>query len=872
LLATALPIVAAATVALTATAVPAAAPVRPAPRLAAPLEEGCDLGSDSAVFAGESFRVAAQCSGVSGARYRWWVDAPPGPPETADAAAQMPPLQPGHYLLWLAVLDSAGEESGRYHRPLTVVNRPTPAHPTHSSPIAFDALRNRVWCVNRDNGSVTAVDAATRERLFEAPCGREPRTLALDSAGNVWVTLQDDAALAVLDGRNGAVLRKVALPRASRPFGICFAPGGSTAYVTLEALGQVLKLEAATGRILAKAEPGPSPRGMALTGDGKRLFVTRFLSPVDHGQVAEIDPESFAVTRTHRLALDPGPDGESNSRGVPNYLSSLTLSPDGRTAWIPSIKDNTERGLARDGLKPTFETSVRAIVSTLDLTKPEGGEGRRLDLDNRALASAVEFSRYGDYAFTASEGTNDIVVHDAYSGQELTALLSEGEESMLAPEGMATDPDHRFLYVAYFLSREMGIFDIGSGNSGFPRLALVKTVARESLDARVLHGKRIFYNAKDTRMSRDGYISCAVCHLDGAADGRVWDFTDRGEGLRRTLSMLGRAGAGQGPIHWSANFDEVQDFENDMRGPFEGTGFMSDADFATAGKTLGPKKAGLSPDLDALAAYVSSLNHARPSPYRNADGTLTAEAVAGQAIFQREDVGCARCHVPPSYTDSRFPAAALAGSAVPGTLAPGDFLTPQGFLVHDVGTLNPAAGNRLGDTLRGFDTPTLKGIWEGGPFLHDGSAATLEEVLGKANPEDRHGRTSQLSAVEKAQLAAFLRQIDDGDPGTGIRAGRPFPQGPGSRVTVARLSRGMRIQVASGDASEVSIYSPEGRLLKRIAPEEFHRAADPKGGSGLHPQVWSFDWIPSRASGGRFFVTVRAPGRTGVAAAVWMAP
>jgi hypothetical protein len=669
----------------------------------------------------------------------------------------------------------------------------------------------------------------------------------------------------------------VALPRASRPFGICFAPGGRIAYVTLEALGQVLKLEAATGRILAKAGPGPSPRGLALTADGQRLFATRFLSPDDHGEVAEIDPEPFAVARTHRLALDPGPDGESDSRGVPNYLSSLSISPDGRTAWIPSIKDNTGRGLVRDGRKPTFETTVRAIVSTLDLTVPEGREGRRLDLDNRALASAVEFSRYGDYAFTASEGTNDIVVHDSYSGQELTALLSEGEGSMLAPEGLATDPEHRFLYVDYFLSREIGIFEIGSGNSGFPRVALVKTVVQESLDAQVLRGKRIFYNAKDPRMSRDGYLSCAVCHLDGAADGRVWDFTDRGEGLRRTLSMLGRAGSGQGPIHWSANFDEVQDFENDMRGPFEGSGFMSDADFAAAGKSLGPKKAGLSPDLDALAAYVTTLSRARPSPYRNADGTLTADARAGQEIFQREDVGCARCHIPPAYTDSRFPAAVLTGPGglAQGSLPPGDVLTPQGFLVHDVGTITPASGKRQGDALRGFDTPTLKGVWEGGPYLHDGSAATLEDVLGKANPEDRHGKTSHLSALEKSRLAAFLRELDDGDAGTGIHNRRPgsVPQGPGLRVTAARLSRGIRIRIASGDASEASIYSPEGRLVKRIAPEEFHRAADPEGGSGMNPrQEWRFDWIAARASGGRFFVTVRVPGRAGIAAAVWTSP
>ena len=37
---------------------------------------------------------------------------------------------------------------------------------------------------------------------------------------------------------------------------------------------------------------------------------------------------------------------------------------------------------------------------------------------------------------------------------------------------------------------------------------------------------------------------------------------------------MGRAGTGQGNVHWTANFDEIQDFEHDMRGPFGGTGFL----------------------------------------------------------------------------------------------------------------------------------------------------------------------------------------------------------------------------------------------------------------------------------------------------------
>ena len=121
-------------------------------------------------------------------------------------------------------------------------------------------------------------------------------------------------------------------------------------------------------------------------------------------------------------------------------------------------------------------------------------------------------------------------------------------------------------------------------------------------------------------------MSCASCHNDGGGDGRVWDLTGLGEGLRNTAALNGRGG-GQGFLHWSANFDEVQDFEGQIRSLAGGTGLMSDAVLAqgTRNLPLGDPKAGLSADLDALAAYLASLDTFARSPNRNADGTLTAQ-------------------------------------------------------------------------------------------------------------------------------------------------------------------------------------------------------------------------------------------------------
>src|SRR5690606_17727513 len=150
----------------------------------------------------------------------------------------------------------------------------------------------------------------------------------------------------------------------------------------------------------------------------------------------------------------------------------------------------------------------------------------------------------------------------------------------------------------------------------------------------------------------------------------------------------------------------------------------SDAQLAagTRAEPLGEPKAGVSADLDALAAYVRSLDAHLPSPYREPDGTLGEAALRGRAVF--EAAGCPSCHSGPALTDSAF---------VDGA--------PR---LHDVGTLGPGSGSRLGEPLLGLDTPTLHGLWHSAPYLHDGSAPTLRDVLTTRNPDDRHGATSGL--------------------------------------------------------------------------------------------------------------------------------
>jgi cytochrome c peroxidase len=75
---------------------------------------------------------------------------------------------------------------------------------------------------------------------------------------------------------------------------------------------------------------------------------------------------------------------------------------------------------------------------------------------------------------------------------------------------------------------------------------------------------------------------------------------------------------------------------------------------------------------------------------------------------------------------------------------------------YDVGTGSDDPGEKMGPE---YDTPSLIGVYRTAPYLHHGKAATLEEVLTRYNPGDRHGKTSQLSAEQRSDLIEFLKAL-----------------------------------------------------------------------------------------------------------------
>ena len=660
-------------------------------------------------------QVSLAVTGPSDATYSWQVGETMLPDAGQNVTVTLPAGRHG-----VLVNASRGSQVTSCSQVQVVFRPPSSEVPATTTPVLWRG--NTVFTVNPDSQTVTSVDAASGRVNFEAGGFAVPVALALQGDA-LWVLDRKDAAIHVIGADAGEPRRRMALPGGSRPTGLVVDSAGNT-FVSLDATGEVLKLDA-QGNILQRVFVTPTASGLAVHGG--RLYVSRFLSPDSGGEIHVRSTMDLSAVGVIPLVSDDSMDTEASGRGLPNYLSAMVISADGTRGFISAKKDNTGRGLFRDGLPLTFESRVRAIVMTLDLVTQQEVRTARLDVNDREGLHANALSPRGDLLFVTAQGNNRVEVFETDSRRRVAQLVVER-----APRGVTVNAQGDRLAVQNVLSRSVSVLDVGGlvagTNNGAPLVQRVETVAQELLPPEVLAGKIVFHDAADRRMSKDGYIACASCHQDGGHDGRTWDFTQAGEGLRNTISLQGRAGMGHGRVHWTANFDEIQDFENDIRNAFGGTGFLTDADWLATQDPLGATKAGRSTELDALAAYVSSLTSVPESPHREANGAVTDAARRGRQVFL--DADCQRCHAGNTFSDHQR---------------------------HDVGTVMQGSGQGIGMPLAGvgFDTPTLRGIFDTAPYFHNGSAPTLDAVL------TAHGEVPVFSDQDRADLVAYLLSLDE---------------------------------------------------------------------------------------------------------------
>lgn len=205
----------------------------------------------------------------------------------------------------------------------------------------------------------------------------------------------------------------------------------------------------------------------------------------------------------------------------------------------------------------------------------------------------------------------------------------------------------------------------------------------------------------DSRLAHDRWMSCHSCHSDGHANGQMNDnFSDKSFGApKRVLSLLSQKDTA--PYAWNA---ESPDLFKQIRSSLENTMQREDE----------------IPDADvrALAAYVETLE--LPPPLDVLRGTSDPAAIArGKTVFENHD--CVRCHAGPAFT------------------------TPRAY---DVG-LTDKQGNKL------FNPPSLRGVSHRGPFFHNNSAATLEDVFLK----HQHPGDGRYSAEEIGDLVKYLKSL-----------------------------------------------------------------------------------------------------------------
>jgi YVTN family beta-propeller protein len=610
-------------------------------------------------------------------------------------------------------------------------NADPPFAQTHSSTIALSPNGERLYVVNPDADSISIIDTRDRSLVAEVALGPTPiadargtftpavmpRALAVAPDGDtVYVTGERAGALFAVDAASQAVH---SLPLCSEPIGVLAT--SERVFVACSQDASVVAVDRAAFAIAGRIAVAPMPWALGFDGRGE-LVVTHFQGP----GVTRIDPDGLVVRGGLTLTeiADPGDDPRL-AHGQLRGLYDVALRPGTEELWLPHLL------LATDTPQPRldFETTVFPAVTVMR------EDGFRVTLSNDALdvpgtdgafadvvsgPHAIAFTRDGALALVVDTNSEDVLAIDAATTVQ-AGLLRPLPGHM--PEGIVLSPDDQLAYIDERNTSDIAIVRVPTLALDGPR---IRRIERDPMPARLRTGQHLFYSANSDEypITRNHWVACASCHLEGRSDGVTWRFE---QGPRDTPSNAGGT-IGTGFLFRTADRTRVQDYWRtiaiEQGGAFDETG-----DAAL---------------LDALAAYV---DHGIPLPVPpTTDPALVA---AGKAIFERPDVGCATCHSGPALTDSGSgnPTLDLAGAV----------------LLHDVGTC--VTGGDFPDVAHAdiaghprepclFDTPALRGVASSPPYLHDGRARTLRDVL-----ELTRGTMGNIESLAPADLDALVEYM-----------------------------------------------------------------------------------------------------------------
>ena len=587
-----------------------------------------------------------------------------------------------------------------------------PADETYLSPLAVAAGKDGKMLYVAESGAnqIAVVDVAAATVAKTIPVPDSPSGLALSPDGaRLYVTGSAPAGrVYIVELQTGQVAGVI--PVGHTPTAPVVSPDGATLYICNRFNNNVSVIDLAAKAEIAKVPVAREPVAAAITPDSKFLFVANLLptGPADGDFIAAvvsvIDTASRKVVASVQL-----PNGSSSVRGI-------CVSPDGKYAYAAHIlaryhmpTTQLERGWMSTNALGVLDVAQQKLVNTVLLDDVDLGA---------ANPWAVACDADGKYICVALAGTQEIAVIDRAGLHEKLAKVAAGEkvsEVSATPDDVPNDlaflvglkrrlklagNGPRSLavigakaYAAEYFTDSLGIVDISPDVR--PKARSLALGPEKPMSAS-RKGEMFFHDAD---LCFQHWQSCSSCHPDARAHSFNWDLLNDGLGNpKNTKSLL--------LSHQTPPVMSMGVRENAEAAVRSGIRFIQFA---------------VRPDEDAAAIdeYLKSLKPV-PSPLL-VDGKLSPAAERGAKVF--EQAGCAACHPAPLYTNLKE---------------------------YDLGT---GTGP---DKDKKFDTPTLVEVWRTAPYLHDGRAPTIREMLTKYNPGDKHGVTSGLTEEQINDLVEFV--------------------------------------------------------------------------------------------------------------------
>jgi hypothetical protein len=505
---------------------------------------------------------------------------------------------------------------------------------------------------------------------------------------------------------------------------------GKSVYVACRYNNKVVKVDVATMQIQREIKVLREPHALALGVDGKLLFVVNHLPATRATDDIVAASVSVIDTATDKRIKDVMlPNGSTGVRGI-------CATADGSVIYVTHTFGRYQL--------PTTQLE-RGWMNTAGLSILDGKSGDYINtvlLDDVDLGAAnpwgVVPSPCGKYLFVAHAGTSELSIIDRIALHERLAKAAKGEKVTEVTYGSDAVPND----LSFLVSIRHRVRLNGNGPRGVvvtkdsvyvslyytDTLAKVKFAAEHPKPVEVLLGRKVDLSKDRVRRGEmlwnDGSMcfqqwqSCASCHPDGRTDALNWDLLNDGTGNpKQTKNMV----------------------YSHLTAPTMVTGIRSSMKLCNR-KGLTHIQFVVRPEEDALCidAYVKSLKPV-PSPYlvksRGFLGmgkerlTLSKEAKRGKKLFIM--AGCATCH---PYAKS----------------GPNGERLFTNLKKYD---LELGVGNEEG---REFDTTTLVELWRTAPYLYDGRALTITEMLTKFNPNNLHGVTQSLQPDELKALEEYI--------------------------------------------------------------------------------------------------------------------